>query len=229
MTDCQVYSTIFVVLPEREVVRALLVAALFDPASSARLELIHGVAGEGAVAREGFHREVDVAAHCVGVALLDQRLDHFDHLGNVLGGSRVALRVADPKRLPVLVEPGLDLTGDLVGIDHAPLAGLGVELVLALGVGDVVLGQVPDVGDVHDLVHPVAQVLEAATQQVREHVGAVVADVVAPVDRRAAVVHAHLTLAKRDEVPDPAGETVVQAQHSDPNLTGWRRQRRAAM
>ena len=139
------------------------------------------------------------------MALLDQRLDHFDHLGDVLGGSRVALRVADPKRLPVLVEPGLDLTGDLVGIDHAPLAGLGVELVLALGVGDVVLGQVPDVGDVHDLVHPVAQVLEATAQQVREHVGAVVADVVAPVDRRAAVVHAHLTHAKRDEVPDPCG------------------------
>ena len=54
-----------------------------------------------------------------------------------------------------------------------------------------VAGQVAYVGDVHDVVHLVAVVLERTHQKIFENVGAEVADMGEMVHRRAATVHAH--------------------------------------
>lgn len=62
------------------------------------------------------------------------------------------------------------------------------HLVVA-GVG--VAGEVAHVGDVHDVVHLVAVVLQRTDQEVFENVGAEVADVGEMVHRRATTVHAH--------------------------------------
>jgi hypothetical protein len=94
------------------------------------------------------------------------------------------------------VETGLVELRDLLG-GLALGEGRGDDLVLASL--DRLLPHVPDVGDVLDRDHGVAEVLERPAQPVREQVGAQVPDVRGPVDRGPAGVHAHLARPFRGE------------------------------
>ena len=175
----------------------------------AGLELVEGVAGQPAVAGELADVVVDGAVDLVGEALLEQRSRHVDHLGDVVaclrhhvGGVEVEERL--------VVEPGGGVeVGDLPG-------GLALErgrlLHLVAGGQRIVLvvAHVPDVGDVLDVAHLVAEVLERPVQQVAEQVRPQVADVRVLVDGAAAGVDADLPGLERLEVLDPAGERVVQ-------------------
>ena len=87
-----------------------------------------------------------------------------------VGHKRVGVELRD-------VPDGLAFAGG--ALFHLVVAGVGVA------------GQVAHVGDVHDVVHLVAVVLERTDQEVFENVRAEVADVGEMVHRRATTVHAH--------------------------------------
>lgn len=73
--------------------------------------------------------------------------------------------------------------------DGLAFAGGALFHLVVTGVG--VAGEVAHVGDVHDVVHLVAVVLQGADQEVFENVGAEVADVGEVVHRGATTVHTH--------------------------------------
>lgn len=87
-----------------------------------------------------------------------------------VGHERVGVELRD-------VPDGLAFAGG--ALFHLVVAGVGVA------------GEVAHIGDVHDVVHLVAVVLQRTDQEVFENVGAEVADVGEMVHRRAATVHAH--------------------------------------
>ena len=159
--------------------------------------------------------EVDVlpaVAGAVGEALLLQRPDDLEHLVDVVRGARVRVGRLHPQASKIVQEHRRPVARDLPGI-AAFLLGLGDHLVLAfIGVPH----QVTDVGDVHHLAHVVAAILEPAPQQVGEQEGAEVADVLTPIDRRAAVVHPHAPLLEGLQGLDRAGVRVVEARRGAP-------------
>lgn len=87
-----------------------------------------------------------------------------------VGHERVGVELRD-------VPDGLAFAGG--ALFHLVVAGVGVA------------GQMAHIGDVHDVVHLVAVVLQRTDQKVFENVGAEVADVGEMVHRRATTVHAH--------------------------------------
>jgi len=115
--------------------------------------------------------------------------------------------------LQVFVEPAFYLTRNLPRVEPALPRRL-LELVLAARVSEVVLGEVPDVGDVHHLMDSVAAVLERAPQEVRHRVGPVVPDVRPAVDGGAAVVHPHLARMDWAELFGPPRKAVEEPQGS---------------
>ena len=82
---------------------------------------------------------------------------------------------------------------------------------LVLAAIEGVVSQVPDVGDVHHLLGAVAEVLEAAAQQVREHERAQVADVDVSVDRGPARIDAHQSRLDWLQLVLLPGQRAVQA------------------
>ena len=161
---------------------------LVDGDASARVQVLDPVAREPSVPREARDVEVDVATFLVGMTRLDQSVDHLEHLDDVIGGARVHRRLQATEPPQILEEDACVLLADLPGID-ALATRARLELVLAFVL--VVVGEVPDVGDVHHLGHLQPDVLHPAPQGVREEIGPEVPDVGAVVDRGPAVVHPH--------------------------------------
>ena len=85
---------------------------------------------------------------------------------------------------------------------------------------------VVDVGDVHDLVHLVAQIAQAAPQDVFEDKGSQVADVGVVVDGGAAGVELDLPRLERLERLLPPAEGVVEAGRGHTNRASSRMLRR---
>ena len=133
-------------------------------------------AREAPVAGEALDAVVDVAVGGVGEAPLDQRRDQGDDLGDRLRDARLGVRAAQAEPVGV---------GD-VGVRVAPRELLAGHALGAGGVVDLVV----DVGQVRDEPHPHAAPLQVALQHREDHEGPGVADVDAPVDRRAADVDA---------------------------------------
>ena len=130
-----------------------------------------------------------------------------DHLLDVLGRLRVAVGGADPQRRGVVEHRRRVLLGDLGR--REPLV-LHRELHLVDGLDGGFVGHVPDVGDVHDLLHLEALELERAADQVVEHEAPQVPQVGVAIDRRTAGVHRHAPCLDGHDVLDPARERVEQ-------------------
>ncbi|GAA3229174.1 hypothetical protein GCM10020256_41990 [Streptomyces thermocoprophilus] len=80
-------------LPHGEVAKV----ALAGLAVLGRLEeVLQLLVGQGEVAGQGAHVEVDVAVGLVGVAAFDEAAHHLDHLGHVPGGARLVGRGRQP-------------------------------------------------------------------------------------------------------------------------------------
>src|SRR5690606_32319639 len=130
-------------LPHGEVAGVVLVRAHL--AARALDELVGVPAGELAVRLVARDVEVDVAAPPVGVPRVDELLHELDLLGDVTRRARDDARAADVhRRHRVEVAPEV-LLGDLHRLQALELRPP-LQLVLAL----LVVGEVPDVGDVRD-------------------------------------------------------------------------------
>ena len=171
-------------LPQSEVGGVLLFAHV-DAATLA--QVFHVEAGKVGIARELEAIEVDAVAGAVGVTLFFESFYQINLFLDVLRGRSPAGRFLDVKTVPV----GHESVGvELSDIPHG-LAFAGGALFHFVVARVCVAGQVAHVGDVHDVVHLVAVVVQRTHQKVFENVGAEVANVGEMVHRRAATVHAH--------------------------------------
>jgi len=132
------------------------------------------------------------------VPLVDQGLDDGDDAADVVGGLGFHGRFGQPQAVHILVK-GLDVAiGDRAVID--PL--------LVGAIDDLVV----DVGVVADVGHVVAGIFQVAVDNVKDHVGAGMADVAVVIDGDAADVHAGLAGDQGDKDFFFTREGVVDAQ-----------------
>ena len=82
---------------------------------------------------------------------------------------------------------------------------------LVLAAVERVVGEMADVGDVHDLLAAVAEVVEAAAKKVWQHERPQIADVGEAIDRGTARVDAHDAVIERPKVFLSPRERVVEA------------------
>ena len=167
-------------LPQHEVERVAL-AGVVGGAAPLGGQGHHGVvvvAAEAAVVGPGGNVEPGGALDRVGVAPGVEPLDEVDHLGHPLGGAGLGCGGPGVEVLHVAVEAGCLGCGQLQEV-HSELAGLGQDRVV-------------DIGDVAHHAHRVAEVLQAADQQVVGEVGVGVPEVGAVIGSDAAHVDAHL-------------------------------------
>ena len=168
-------------LPDGEIGGVLLqvVVHLAAELPVAALQIIQLQVAQFAVAVVALDPEVDVAVlgH-IGVTAVDQVLDNREDLLDVLGGPGLDSGFAAVQAFGVLEVLGLEPLGHLFH-GGALLLGLGDQLVV-------------DVGDVGDIDHLVAPVLQVAAQGVKDNEGAGVADVDVVVNSGAADVDAVL-------------------------------------
>ena len=163
-------------LPQHEIGRVLLVRRDLDP--GARDHLLAVAVRQPPVVRHRGDAEQDVAFGHIGVAFSDQRLDHGDHLVDVLAGLGLGVGLEHAQRRHVVVERPGETPRQL--IDR--LAGL------LGGVDDLVV----DVGDVADVGDAAVVALEDPVQHVEDDHRAGVAEMGEVVDRGPAHIHAHM-------------------------------------
>ena len=193
--------------PKREVGRVTLLRIDLD--ARAGLLLVQIEPRQLAVFGELADVEIDAVVDLVCIALFEQRLDIFDHVGDVVGRLGDDLGLADVE-LGKVVKKDLgvvfrDLVRRLLLLARSLL-----HLVLALV---AVRHQVPDIRDVHHAFELVAVIFERAAEDVHEDVGAQVADVRIVVDRRSAAVHRDLLVRKGDKVLLASVHSVVDPEH----------------
>ena len=159
-------------LPQGEVVRLLLMLAGLNP--RAGRQPVDGVAAELAVLRKALHSIVDVALRLVGVAIPNQLLDDFDHLGDEARGVRRFRRTEHIQRVhagPV----GLDVAFcGLLWRDPIPVAGFD-DLVVHIGEVLDVLDRVA--GELQVTAHHVDADEQPGVADVRMVLGCEAADV----------------------------------------------------
>ena len=166
------------VLPENEIKRITLTRVHVN--ARARLQFVQGAARELSVARELAHSKVHVTVgRRVREAVLFKPRDDVKHLRNEFRRMRLERGVKAPQGA------------------HVFLHRLG-EGLRELGRCDLALGGAPDdlvvhVGHVAHKGHLVARSLEPATDDVKRHEGAAVADMAVVIDRDAADVHPDMT------------------------------------
>ena len=180
--------------PNSEVKGPFLIGVGGDAAGG--LELVHGLVGEPSVVLHLGDVEVDAAVvgH-VGVAVVDDPLDHGDDVADALARFRVYVGAVDAQPGGVL-EVLLDVPGGQLQGLHALLRRAGYDLVVHVG----------EVGDVGDLVSGVAEV---AGHHVEYNHAPCVAHVDVVVDGDAADVHPDLPGLDGLELLDGVGEGVV--------------------
>ncbi len=187
-------------LPQDEIERILLGLFHFDARTDA--QVFDLLARQLAVALELADPVVHVAvARRVGVALVDQGLDHRQHARDVVGGTRLLVRLEDVQARFVLVHR----------IDHARGQGIEAFAVVPRTVDDLVV----NVGDVAHIGQLIAAVAQPARDQVEGDHAAPVAQMAVVVHGHAAHVHAHLVAVQRRENLFALAQRVVDVQHSD--------------
>lgn len=172
------------------------------------------VPGQLAVAGEGAGREVHRAGRgLVRVAGLQQLADQLDHQLDGLAGPGRDVGRADVQRGTVPAELRLVVPGD---IQRTAALGprLGDDLVLAVRVGLVVVGQVPHVGDVLAADDRQLAAFRGPPDQVGQQIGAQVADVRGAVHGRPAGVDAQAVPAGWPDWLDLPGPGVIEPQHA---------------
>ena len=183
-------------LPEHEIHRVALVGCDLDPGAGDHV--LDRAARERAIGVVAVDREQHMALGGIGAAPVDQRLDHRDHLGDVLGGTRLLAGQERAERAHVLVVPGNRLVGDLADVT-AGLGGACVDLVVDVG----------DVADIGHVVRPV-DVPHQPVERVEHHHRPRIAQMGAVIDGGAADIHPHVFRVERLEPLLAAGRGVGQ-------------------
>ena len=173
--------------PENEVVLILLVLVLFHALPDAHGQVFLIVVIEDVVLFQFGGIEVHVAPGKIGIALVQQRLDHVDILGNAVRGRLHHIRTLDVQ----LVAVGKEGIGVVFGNFHdglvLPLGTLDHLILAGVRVG----GQMAHVRDVHDPLDGISQIAQGLFQHILHNIGAQIADVGKMVNRGAAGVHLH--------------------------------------
>ena len=164
-------------------------------------------AAELAIAGEAADVEVDGPPHLVRCARPGQRLRHFDHVVDVLGGTRVVIGREHPECGHVVIEFGGVVVGELVE-SLSPARRLADGLVI-------------DVRQVDDVAYLIAVMLEHLLQDVYGEQTANQADVCQVVQGRTAGVDAHLALVEGPKVHLAPGQGVVEPDHPVTRRRGW--------
>ena len=124
----------------------------------------------------------------------------------------ILVRPPDTESAPVGVKKPHLLLCQLPGIVSSPAGGNFNNVLLELV-------EVPDICDIHHLQDLVARALEMAAKHIRQQVGAELADMDRLVDRRAAMVHAHLAGLDGAILVAAATERILQFQcHEDTSI-----------
>ena len=160
------------------------------------LQLLQVAVGELPVGREAGDVEVDVSPARVGRPLLDEVLNHLDHLADVRGRPGGDVRPADAKGVHVLVVFPDELLGQLPDGDLEPPRA-----------GDDLVVHVCEVAHEGDLVAPASEV---AADDVEDDGRPRVAEVAEVVDRHPADVHLHPAGLEGFERLLASGEGVVE-------------------
>ena len=163
-------------LPQHEVGGVLLVGRHLDPRAGD--QLVARAPRQAAVVAHARHAEQDMALGGIGMAVVDQALDHGDHLGDVLRGARLDVR--RQRAQPAHVA--------LIGVPRARgqlLDGLAV-------VGGAHHDAVVDIGDVAHVGDARITPLQQAIEHVEGDDGPRIADMHVVVDGRAADVQTHM-------------------------------------
>ena len=185
-------------LPDGEIHRMALVRVNVD--ARAALQILKVLAAELAVAGERLRIVVNVAVVAgIGQALVDQLLNQRDDIRDMLGRARIDRRALDAQRIRVGV----------IFLDEA-IAQLLDGDALFVGAADHLI---VDIGEVLNVLHFIAFVLQIAAQRVKHDKRARVADVEIVVDRRAAAVNAHLARLNGLELFLAAGLRIIDLHH----------------
>src|SRR5690606_33229041 len=152
----------------------------------AYLQILDALARQLAVTGKSPHPVIDVTiARCVGVALVDQGLDHAEHAVDMFAGPRLLIRTQHAQAALVLVHGG----------DHALGQLLEAFAILGSTADDLVV----DVGDVAYVGQVVTTVAQPAGYHIEGHHDPGMADMTEVIHGHAADVHAHLVVHKRTQ------------------------------
>lgn len=174
----------FDALPQDEVQRVFL--GLVDLDARTDLQVFDLLARQLAIANELADAVIHVAiARRVGIALVDQGLDHLVHAGDMAGGTRLDVRAQHVQTTFVLMHRG----------DHALDQRLERLAVLVGPADDLVV----DVGDVTHIGHVIAALAQPAGDDVEGNHHPGVTDMAEVIDGHAAHVHAHAITFQRLE------------------------------
>ena len=173
-----------------------------------------------AVIRELLRVEIQSVRGLINETLGLQTLDQGDLLRDVIRGSAQDIGGQDVQ-VPAVGQERLGIEFRDLPRGLALARGPDLHLILALV---ALAGEVSHVGDVHHAARSIAEELQGSHQDVLEHIGAVVADVLVVVDRRPAGVEADLRRVERREVLLRPRQAVVEAHshRSNPGTGPWR-------
>ena len=175
-------------LPEGEIFRILLVVR--NDNALAADSVVKCTAGELAICRIFMNIKIDVALICdIGVAFVDQGLDHLLNLNDVTCRAAAYGRTADIQLVHGLEEFIFIIVGDGYRIELLD-ACLLLDLILAL---IRVTYEVTDVCDVLNIFHIVADIFEISVNDVKADVALRMADMRHSVDSRSADIHSDIS------------------------------------
>ena len=163
--------------PQHEVQRIALGLFHFD--SRSRPQIVQLLVGQLPVALEPAHVVIHVTGGTdIGETLVQQGLNHGDHVGHRFGGARFLGRRQDAQRLQILMH----------GLDEAIGQGVKILAVLLGTMNDLIV----DVGNVAHIGHVVTPGPQPTQHHVEHHHDPRVTDMTVVVDGHAAHVHPHL-------------------------------------
>ena len=171
--------------PENEVILIALVGVLLDALTHADGKIFFLMVVEDIILFQLGRVKIDIAAREIGIALVQQRLDHMNVFRDAVRGRLHDVRPLDVQLGTVSEERiGIELC-DLH--DGLMLAARTLEHLVLAGIG--IRGQMADVRDVHHALDGIAHVAQALFEHVLHNIAAQVADVGEVIDRRAAGIH----------------------------------------
>ena len=188
-------------LPQHEIRRILLILLAGDlQLPKARLELVQVLVGQLAVLSKRAGPEIHGAVlRHIGMALVDQGLDHLQHAADLLGRLGMGgglLHVHGRHILPALRNVAL---GHCIRV-HPFLDGLFDDLVV-------------HIGKVGDKIHLISLILKIPPHRVEHQHGAGVADVDVVVYGGAAYVHLHFPWGQGDKFFLGPGQCIIDLHH----------------
>ena len=163
-------------------------------------------AGKLAVVGHGFDGEQHFSARLIGMAIVEQPLDHHLHFGDIVGGAWLDARFEATQSRNVL----LILGGG--GFGHPPDGLVQLQLgKVAQGARVDLVIHVGDVADIGDMVRAI-DLAQQPEQQIEDDGGAAIADMGKVVNRRAAGIEPHIVRIHGHEQRLGAGQCVVKRQ-----------------